>query len=245
MTNDGPSPDELIRAALQRTAACPPVESLELYLHKADPRIAAHLQSCAYCATELQLLESFHSAEISAEDAAAVNAITQRLKRSASQERRPPQEQPKSWWRFGGSWLRPAMLASAAILVVAAIGLQLRRGGPPELRHIASQTNDVFRAQTVTILSPHGDLQTPPEDVRWEPEPSAVTYQVRLLEVDGHELWTAKGANTNMPFPPAIRALMVPAKTLSLSVEAFNAQGQKVATSGIVSFRILQKIYPR
>jgi hypothetical protein len=131
------------------------------------------------------------------------------------------------------------------MLVLAAVGLQLRHIAPPELRHASGNQPDVFRSQSLAILAPAGDLQKAPEEVRWEPAPSAAAYRVRLMEVDGHELWGAQTVNTSVAFPPSVRALIVPAKTLLLAVTALDARGQKIAESDNTRFQVLQNVYPR
>jgi len=236
-------PSDLLKRALQRTANCPPVEALERLLETADAALSTHVSACAYCKTELELLRSFRQAEVPAEDAEAIRTIAQRLSRPALVRPRRVEAPRRTSWRFGGSWLRPSALAAAGILLIVSIGLQFRHAGPPKLR--GDGGSEVFRSRTITVLSPSGDLQRPPEQVRWEQAPSAAMYQVRLLEVDGNELWSAKTSNTSIAFPPSIRALMLPAKTLSIAVEVYNAQGQKIAQSENVRFRILQNIYPR
>jgi hypothetical protein len=243
MPNNNPSPRDLLRSALQRTDDCPPPEALERLLNRSDATLAKHVDACAFCKTELELLRSFQMAEIPAEDAAAVNAITQRLNRDAIARPRPIDAPRKPRWTLAGSWVRTATLAAAAVLAIVAIGLQFRHNAPPALRHTTD--SDVFRSQSVNILAPAGDLQTPPQEAHWGSAPAAASYQVRLLEVDGNQLWSATTTNTSVVFPPSVRALMVPAKTLTLVVVLFNAQGQKIAESPKVNFRILQKIYPR
>jgi hypothetical protein len=234
------SDSRLFRAALQRSDRCPPQAVLERHLERHDAALSAHIDRCAFCKTEIELLRSFVQCDIPAEDAAAVDAIVQRL------DQRPPPllERRKPWWSFDLSWVRATALAAAAILVAVGIGLQLR-SGPPALRVPDAKSAGVYRSHSVAILSPSGDLQTPPAEARWESTPAAANYRVRLLEVDGNELWSSTATGTTIAFPASIRALMVPAKTLALTVDAFNAQNQKIAESSKVNFRILQKIYGR
>lgn len=229
------SDSPLFRAALQRTEGCPPPDALERQLNQPDPALATHIESCAFCKTEVELLRSFLQCDVPAEDAASVDAVVQRLHRA-------PAAPPIPFPARRRTWLRPMVLAAAAALVVAGVGLQFRRGGPPPLRMPGA---DVYRSGSVAILSPSGDLQAPPAEVRWASVPGASSFHVRLLEVDGNELWNTTVPGTTTVFPDAIRPLMVPAKTLAITVEAFNAQSQKIAESPRVNFRILQKIYGR
>lgn len=235
------SDSPLFRAALQRTDRCPPQDALERHVDRPDDALSAHINDCAYCKTEMELLRSFLQCDVPANDAAAVDAIVQRL------DRRPRTlvERRKPWWSLDLSWARAAALAAAAILVAVGIGLQLRQSGPPALRNPASNSAPIYRSSSVAILSPSGDLQTAPTEARWESVPAATSYRVSLLEVDGNELWSSATSGTTIAFPSSVRALMAPAKTLAFTVVAFNAQNQKIAESSKVNFRILQKIYGR
>jgi hypothetical protein len=243
MPDETPSSRDLLQSALQRTADCPPLETLEQALD-GDPAMTAHAHSCAYCRTELELLESFRLAEIPSEDARAVDAVTRRLSRHSVTDSRRVPEPRQRWWQFSNAWLRPAALATAGLLVLIAIGLQLRHSSAPALRNTQANGAEVFRSNSLAVLSPSGDLQKSPGEVRWEPVPSAAGYQIRLLEVDGNELWSAQTTDTSIAFPPSVRARFVPTKTLLISVTAFDGKSHKIAESAIVRFRILQNLYP-
>jgi hypothetical protein len=232
------SDSHLFRAALERTDRCPPHDALERHLDNPDAALATHIDDCAYCKTEIELLRSFVQCDIPAEDAASVAAIVRRLDRA-------PVPRPIPFPVRRKTWIRPTALAAAGILVAVGIGLQLRQSGPPALRNTGSSSADVYRSRSLAILSPSGDLQTSPAEARWESAPGAANYRVRLLEVDGNELWNSTTTGTTIAFPDSIRNLMAPAKTLALTVEAFNARNQKLAESPKVNFRILQKIYGR
>ncbi len=243
MPDEIPSSRDLLKSALQRTADCPPLENLERALD-GDPAMTAHAHSCAYCRTELELLESFRLAEIPPEDARAVDAVTRRLRRHSVTDSLLVPEPRGRWWQFNPAWLRPAAFATAGLLVLIAIGLQLRHSSAPALRNAQPNGAEVFRSQSLAILSPSGDLQKSPGEVRWEPVPSAAAYKISLLEVDGNEFWSAQTTGTSIAFPPSIRAQIVPAKTLLISVTAFDGNTHKIAESERVRFRILQNLYP-
>jgi hypothetical protein len=231
---------EYLRSGLQRTKDCPSLEELERVLNGADPAAVAHVQSCPFCSSELQMLRSFTMADVPPEDASAVRQITERLARRPIVV--PMAETRLPWWRMGGWWMRP-VLAFAAMLVVAGIGLQFFHTGPPPLR--TDTGGDVYRSRGVTVLSPSGDLTEAPKEVRWEAVPAAARYRVRLLEVDGNELWVGESSQASMALPDDVRARIVPAKTLSLVITALDAAGRNVAESANVRFRVLQSLYPR
>jgi hypothetical protein len=90
------------------------------------------------------------------------------------------------------------------------------------------------------VIAPSGNLRRAPSEIRWQAAPNAVRYEARLLEVDGAELWKAETAENRIEFPAAVRARVVPAKTLLCQVSAFDASGHRVAQSEAVRFRLLQ-----
>ena len=253
MPHNDRSERELFKSALQRTKECPPVEALQGALDGSNPNIAAHAESCAFCATELEMLKVFHAAEVPEGDARAVQLITERLRADAAPVRpRRVVEEREPWWRplfggslFGGSWLRPAALATAGALVILAIGLQWQRNTPPSIDGGRGTGSEVARSQALAILAPLGDLQEAPGEVRWEAVPSAAKYEVRLLEVDHSAFWNAETGQTSIAIPAAVRARIVPAKTLLCQVTALDAAGRKVAESEVVRFRSLQNLYRR
>jgi hypothetical protein len=242
--------DELLRASLDRTSECPPVEALANMLDRpegADAKTRAHTASCAFCKTELRMLEAFREAEIPASDAEAVQQITGRLRAPSAQIRpgvsiAPPLSSSPSWTEriFGAGWLRPAALALAGALLIIAIGLQLRQRSP-----LLDTTagSDVFRSGTFSISSPVGDLQNVPSEIRWETVPSAANYEVHFMEVDHSELWKGTSTQASLEIPADVRPRIVPLKTLLLEIDAFDANGRKVAQSEVVRFRVLQNVY--
>jgi hypothetical protein len=139
----------------------------------------------------------------------------------------------------------PAALAFAGALMVMGIGIEWQRSGRPALESGGGNGAEVFRSHTLAMVSPTGDLAKAPDEARWEAAQSAASYKIRLLEVDGNELWSAQTAGTAMTFPANIRALMAPAKTLLCTVAAYDASGKKIAESEAARFRVLLTTQPR
>jgi hypothetical protein len=133
----------------------------------------------------------------------------------------------------------------AGVLIVVAIGFQLRVAGPPTLRPLGESGTEVLRSHTLELLAPKGDLPQQPREIQWQPAPGAVKYTVRLLEVDRSELWKTETTETRVEMPSGVQARIVPAKTVLCEVAAFDAAGRKVAESESVRFRLLQKVYSR
>lgn len=233
-----------LRTALSSTPECLPLDQLERCI---DPgavptEFSGHLESCTFCQSELALLRSFHRPP-DASEAEAVREIERRL-----QSPRPIADAAsRAWWRdlFEARWFRPAAIVMAGMLIVIAVGLQSRYGAVPRLNAPAGPEGDVMRSGTVTVIAPSGDLHAVPGRIEWQPVTGAARYRVRLLEVDGTELWSASANEAQLTIPAAIKAKIVPAKTLLLEVMAIDAAGRKLAQSDAIRFRVLQKIYTR
>jgi hypothetical protein len=242
MTGDNPSERDRLRLALGPGADCMPVELLERCV---DPQslpleLAPHLESCAYCRAELDLLRSFLRAP-SGDEEAAIRTITRRLQlvESRANAARDP------WWKglLQMRWLSPAAVALAAVLIVAGVGLQLRRGAAPQLNLPNQPETEVLRSGSISILAPAGDLAEVPARIQWQPIPGAQQYRIRLLEVDHSELWNTSTTQPEVDIPATVRSKIVPAKTLLVQVSAFDGADRKLAESDLVRFRILQKVY--
>jgi hypothetical protein len=250
MNDSGPAEKRFFKTALGPGDGCPDVGQLEQFLTEGStPPVAltAHVESCAFCQTEVQLLREFHVGPNRETDTAAVQAITSRLRARSNEIFRreaPPQAATgEPWWRslWRAPWFSPAALAAAAIVVLVAIGLQTRIA-PPALRPPGAEP-EVLRSNAIIVTAPSGDIAQAPAEIRWQPAPGAAKYKVRLLEVDGQELWSAETAQSMVQIPGAIRARIVPAKTLLCQVSAFDEAGRQIAISDTVRFRVLQKPY--
>jgi hypothetical protein len=244
MASERPSEREILREALRPGKNCLPVEKLELCVDAAaTPReLAQHLESCAYCRAELDLLRSFCE-PVRAGEAEAVRMVAERL----HSPRIVQSAAPAPWWKsiFQVRWLSPAAIAMAGVLIAIAVGIQWRHSVAPQLHAPGQPEEDVLRSGSLSVMAPAGDLQTVPDQIRWQTVPGAARYQVRLLEVDHAELWNNSTAESQLDIPPQVRSKIVPAKTLLLHVLAFDSSGRKVAESELVRFRLLQKVYTR
>jgi hypothetical protein len=239
--------DELFAAALAASNVCPPLEQLERLLGDGAPaRLKQHVDGCLRCQTELQMLRSFSSGEVADRERAAVESIATQLRARSSElvARRAPAEQHRSWWKtlLAAPWLTPAAAMAAVVLVVAGVAIEVRQGRKPGLNTAAGEA-EVLRSSSIAILSPIGDLQEQPGNIRWEPVPNAAVYRVRIMEVDGAELWNGETTTPRIDLPPRARTFIVPAKTLLIQVAAFDAAGRKLGESEPVRFRFLQKLY--
>jgi hypothetical protein len=154
---------------------------------------------------------------------------------------RTPAKPP--WWKaaFAVRRLAYASLALAAVFLVAGAVVFFRSATyRPQLEASNPPVQEVFRAGSFAVMSPAGDLQTGPKEIRWERVAQATRYQVSLLEVDRSELWRAETTEDHVELPAAVQARIVPAKTLFSEVIALDSSGNKVGDTGLVRFRLLR-----
>jgi hypothetical protein len=234
---------KILTRALRPTKDCPPIEKFEVCIDgdTIPQDLAMHLESCAYCRTELALLQSFHAAPRDAEEAAAVRMVTDRL----PSLRPPVSETVESWWRriFHAHWLNPVLVGVAGMLIVVAIGVQWGHSRAPRLYAPNQVERDVVRSGTITVVSPSGDVTLAPAQIQWEQVVGAAQYRVSLLEVDHTEFWAAATAEAAIDIPATVRAKFVPLKTVLVHVVALDGSSRKLAESEYVRLRLLQNIH--
>ena len=241
--------DELLAAALAGSPDCPHVEELERLLAEGAPvALQQHVDACAHCRTELELLRSFQSNTVRAEEKTAVETIAARLKARSSEiiAPRTVAEERQPWWKaaFTMRWLTPAAAAMALVLVGAGVLLELRQNRQPALV-TGSGGTEVLRSTTIAIITPVGDLHEKPSEIRWEAVSHAARYQVRILGVDRQQLWSGETTSNAVALPANAKALIVPMKTLLIQVGAYDSAASKIAESEAVRFRLLQSLYTR
>jgi hypothetical protein len=235
----------LLKKALSRSRECATLEELSALTGGSLPsasvaRVAAHVGSCPRCKTELDLMEKFESAEPGAGEEATVRWISTRLERRVpSREAASASARSEPWWRrfiTAPALGRAGFALSVAMLVVAAsFGLWNRRA--PGLIP-SSGDEGVFRSDAVTGMSPTGDVDRIPSELRWDPLPAAASYFVRVMEVDRVELWSAETREPRVELPAAIQARVVPGKPLLWEVTAKDAAGLPLASSAARRFRL-------
>ena len=247
MSNKGRLERDLLRETLGPTEGCPPFEKLESALVHGAPglssELAQHLKTCGYCQTELHLLRDFQEGgpdKDSEELRKVVKLLRGRSKETFQQSSSAEAREP--WWslRLRIQWLVPAALGMAALLVVVGGVTQYRHAVTRPALHGSFPTeNEVLRTGSFAIVKPAGDLLERPGQVRWEVVQGAAKYEVRLLEVDGVEIWNAESTADRIEVPRTAQNKIVPAKTLFCEVVAFDASGRKIGDTGLVRFRLV------
>lgn len=239
---------ELWRQALATTEACPAPEELVRVSRDGRPERAApraHVDGCVQCQTELAMFKEFQSAATDPNEAAAVSWITAELERRFDQIVAAPTApvavlaRPVRWYRrFNRRPVRVAALASAGLLILFGVGLNLRGVQEPELNSNAAGGPAVLRSDELIALAPVGDLKQPPSQLRWQAAPGAAHYLVTVMEVDRTELWKSESTETSISLPAAIRKAIVPGKTLLWQVTAMAADQRTLGSSKTLSFRV-------
>jgi len=234
---------EILRSALTRGKDCVPIEQLEMCLEgdAAPQELLRHVESCAHCSTELELLRSFDRAP-GPEEAEAVREIVGRLRLP-----RPMASASDPWWRglLRMRLLSPAAVAMAGILIAIAVGVEWRQSGAPQLHAPKQAEEEILRSGSIQLTAPAGDIQTVPTRIEWQPTANAAQYRVSLLEVDHSEIWSASTHDSQIDIPEPARAAIVPAKTLLIHVVALDGSGRQLAESAFVRLRLLQEVYKR
>jgi hypothetical protein len=217
--------------ALQTGPACLALDRLGEPLSVEEQ---AHVVGCARCRTELEMLVAYEANEPIAGEGLSVAWIAQRAKRAVLDSAAPAAASaivaPKV------SWGLPRWALAAASLAVVLGGATLLWSPAPSVAPIVP--GDIYRASRVEITSPTGDIPAAPTELRIAAVPGAIRYDVRLIEVDGTELWRASTTATTMPVPREVSALALPAKTLIWRIVAADAEQRVLAESGDVRFRV-------
>jgi hypothetical protein len=227
---------DLMREALGPTPECPSLEVL------AAPQHQKHVSECPHCRAELALLHQFESAEAQAGEAADLAWIESELARRspvAAAGREPFGDRLRAWFEllFGPAGRGRLSMAAAALVVLVAAGLFLRPGGG--VHQGVVQEPMVWRSGQIAAISPVGDLDQSPSQLRWEAVPGAASYHVRLLEVDGTEVWSADSTSTSVEFPNNIGAKLTPGRAFQWDAAARDGAGRQLATTNLQTFHIV------
>jgi len=230
-----------IRRALSGGPGCPPLEALAA--PSPEAAVQRHLDSCPHCQNELAMFQQFEAAELRSGEATDLAWVEAELDR-----RRVPALQ-LSWIdriraSLGTMFLpeyrgRLSFATVAALLIVAGIALYVPSRG---VRNPEVDSPAVWRSGQVIAIAPLGDLDRAPTQLRWEAVPGAASYRVRVLEVDGTEVWSSNVPAATADIPADLAAKMIPGRAFQWEVEARNASGKRIASTGLQNFHIVTTI---
>lgn len=243
---DADSDRHLLRIALGAKESCIPLEELASWLDRSvsssrSAAIEAHLRECEHCQTELSLLREFESAGPRPEEAAAVNWIVRKLQqRSPAVPGLRPAAGIRSRWR---EWLRmpPVGVLSfgaAALVVMIATGIYMRRAGEPALTPGTMPGVEVYRSHELEAVSPIGRVPEAPSRLVWKAIKDAGDYEVRLMEVDRTILWKAASAGADIEIPDSVRIKLTPGRVFLWEAVARDHAGNRIASTAVEQFQI-------
>lgn len=242
--------DSLLSQAGSVAPDCLTVEQLDQYgrqtLSPVDAdAIAAHLRACPHCTNELAMLHEFLAGEVPPAQQPDVQYVIKGLEASRTRllDAAPRKADPMagSWWRnlFGAFAFPRLALALGTMLVIAGGTLFLRHGRVAPSEDFSE--SGTFRTARITGVSPAGDITTLPEYISWDDVPGARSYQIRMLEVDGNELWRTTVSTNRVELAQAASIHITYTKTLLLQVSAFSQPGKQIASSEPVRFRLISR----
>lgn len=222
------------RQALDPGPACLAPERLGQPLTAAEQ---AHVQGCARCQTELEMFAAFEASAPVEGEGLAVPWISAETRRRLEAERRPAAPAATPAPSRPGPWRLPLWALMAASIVLA-VGGGLLLYTPEPAVDPAAPGAPVYRGERIEITTAVGDVDAAPATLAWRAVSGAVGYEVRLLEVDGTELWRFTTSSPAVTVPAEALAAFRPARTLVWRIEAKDASGAVLAGSGDVRMRV-------
>lgn len=124
----------------------------------------------------------------------------------------------------------------AAGLVVSGLLITLHLAGqrPPSL---PDQVPDsVSRGLGVVPISPVGEVDSVPGELRWRPVADAERYEVRLLAVDESTIWRSSTDYPRLVLPEELQNRFHPRVVYFWTIEAFDESGSRLSGSEWIRF---------
>jgi hypothetical protein len=241
MTPSIPRERRLLRKALSSSRECATLSQLER-LGEPDARVWEHVASCPRCQAEWTILSAFESATPLPGEEQDVKWISQRLAQQFEADgNRAPKPSARIFRLFDGRAFAAGGLAAAVLVVARSVVFFMREGRVPVLKTPTIADARTLRSEEVVTKGPMGELETAPSQLRWTAVPGAVSYSVRLMEVDRAEVWTHDIAATSAALPQGVLSQLVPGKPMLWQVTAKDGEGFAIAQSGVQRFKIRAK----
>lgn len=244
-----------VRAATAAGPDCPtPEELMELASDQLEPSRAARLrrhlsEGCARCAAEMELARSFLADDAAMPELDDIVARLEETTRYLGGERDAaspdgsdadvipiPEER-----RDSPRWA-PWALAAAAMLVLA-IGVGVVPG-PWSRPSLPERAGGPLRGQQLRVVTPLGDLATPPERLEWTAVDGATSYRVRVSRPGGETVWEATTGVTTIALTGVPDLSILAHVRYVVRVEALTDDGTVVARSEGVRFEVQESRRP-
>ncbi len=220
---------QALKAGVQRTAKCIPIERLGDTLAAAE---LDHANACPRCQAELAVWNAMDDPASTPDEEAAVQWVAAELR-----HRRSPKRSALSWaaWPVLGS--RRFLATAAAGLLAASVAFVVWDREP---RVGDRQTTvQTYRTAQLQVVAPVGDVREAPADLQWLPVAGAEHYEIAVLEVDQTILWRGSSPAPRVTLPASLVGQFVAGKTVVWEVTARNRSGDAIALSGAQRFRVM------
>ena len=232
MSDFTPGSQNPLKQVFSATPSCLEPEQLSAYLEAPAPA-GSHVASCPHCQAELGMMREFLGASPSKEEALPARWIAAELAR-----RSPVAPAPRPWlfirWRPD---FRMISLAAASFAMIVSATLYMRHSPEPVLPIGYHAQGDAMRSGLV-LVSPAGEIDSAPRDLRWKPVAGAQRYQVRLTEVDENQIWSSETPLTQVEIPATVQHELAPGRSFLWQVAALDEQGKKISVSNLQKFHI-------
>lgn len=232
--------NKIWQEAVSATNECPSIEILERVMEgtSTDQKTVAHVSTCPHCQSEVSMLRSFESAEPAENEGAAVAWIAAQLERNQQKQSAPPAKASVvPFWR--AVFRLPYMAAAAALVVAVTLGISIYQTEDHKPHFGGNVGNSPFRSGEIHLISPSGQLNQLPAQLRWEPVPSAKSYSIQItgIDLDRTVIWSGQSAQNFVTVTPEMKERIHSGKSFKWTVTAQDATGKQIAT-GEGGFRL-------
>lgn len=235
---------------LGKTSSCPDPDQLAEFVEapSAFPNrtaIEKHIRKCSYCQAEMELLNSFLSAEPREEEEKDLEWIISKLEPVPSQKvSNQVVIPPGILERIGGffsQFIRFPVYASAlgAVIIILSVALLMRSA--PEIAISPGgelEPPSILRGERVELISPVGDLEEIPSELIWEEAPDAGSYRIAIMEIDGNTLVEMNSTGPKSIVPVEMKELLTLGRPLLWQVTVLNTDGSPRSQSETIRIQL-------
>jgi hypothetical protein len=142
------------------------------------------------------------------------------------------------WFEKIASFFTPkqwALISVYAALLLIVICVFIPYFKPAPLQFFISE--DRVRGESITLISPVIDIKTVPTKFEWKDSGEDVEYKIYIYD-NGEKLWATTTKDNFIVLPEKIRKRMTLGEKYSWEVKAFSPEGNLIAISSKVHFKI-------